>query len=106
MLTKSVYITPYTDTGLGKPVIFWVVWLLWVLHLALKILCKDGEWTLFLFVTYLLLLFSVQFFIVSRPYIYDLVTYPLLFRPRMCWWTQRRRSRRNLLPLKVLLRAR
>ena len=70
---KPVDITPYTDTGLGKPVILWAVWLLWVIYLALKILCKESEWLVFFFVTYLLLLFSAQFFIVSRRHSYDLV---------------------------------
>ena len=65
MKTKSVYIRPYPDTIFGAPVVFRGVWILWLVHLLLKILCKDSDWGLFLFTTGLLTLYSVQFFIVS-----------------------------------------
>ena len=65
MRTKSVYIRPYPDTIFGAPIVFRGVWILWLLHLLLKILCEDSEWGLFLVATGLLTLYSVQFFIVS-----------------------------------------
>ena len=61
---KAVYIAPYPDS-LGKYVSLRVVWLLWLLNLAIKILCQDSDWGFFLIATGLLLLFSIQFFIVS-----------------------------------------
>ena len=64
--TKSVYIVPFPDNGIGKMVNLKVVWLLWLLHLVFKIICEDSEWGFFLMATGLLLLFSVQFFIVSK----------------------------------------
>ena len=65
MKTKSVYIRPYPDTIFGSPIVFRGVWILWLLHLLLKILCEDKDWGLFLITTGLLTLYSVQFFIVS-----------------------------------------
>ena len=65
MKTKSVYIRPYPDTIFGSPIVFRGVWILWLVHLLLKIICKDSEWGLFLITTGLLTLYSVQFFIVS-----------------------------------------
>ena len=64
MVSKSIYMAPYPDS-LGKYVILWVVWLLWLLDFAIKILCQDAEWGFFRIATGLLLLFSIQFFIVS-----------------------------------------
>lgn len=65
MKTMSVYIRPYPDTIFGAPIVFRGVWILWLVHLLLKILCKDSDWGLFLITTGLLTLYSVQFFIVS-----------------------------------------
>ena len=65
MKTMSVYIRPYPDTFFGAPVVFRGVWILWLVHLLLKILCKDSDWGLFLITTGLLTLYSVQFIIVS-----------------------------------------
>ena len=65
MRTKSVYIRPYPDTIFGAPIVFRGVWILWLVHLLLKIICKDSDWGLFLITTGLLTLYSVQFFIVS-----------------------------------------
>ena len=65
MKTMSVYIRPYPDTFFGAPAVFRGVWILWLVHLLLKILCKDSDWGLFLITTGLLTLYSVQFFIVS-----------------------------------------
>ena len=71
MRTKSVYIRPYPDTIFGAPIVFRGVWILWLLHLLLKILCEDSEWGLFLITTGLLTLYSVQFFIVSFSYLIE-----------------------------------
>ena len=90
MMTKSVYIRPYPDTCFGHPYVFRGVWILWLVHLLLKVcqllkqsvfnimtflpqvLCKDSEWGLFLITTGLLVLFSVQFFIVSFTFLLKL----------------------------------
>ena len=90
MMTKSVYIRPYPDTCFGHPYVFRGVWILWLVHLLLKVcqllkqsvfnimtflpqvLCKDSEWGLFLITTGLLVLFSVQFFIVSFTFLPEL----------------------------------
>ena len=64
-VSKSIYMAPYPDS-LGKYVSLRVVWLLWLLDFAIKILCQDAEWGFFLIATGLLILFSIQFFIVSR----------------------------------------
>ena len=71
MKTKSVYIRPYPDTIFGAPIVFRAVWILWLLHLLLKILCEDSDWGLFLIATGLLTLYSVQFFIVSFSYLIE-----------------------------------
>ena len=90
MKTMSVYIRPYPDTCFGHPYVFRGVWILWLVHLLLKVclllkqsvfnimtflpqvLCKDSEWGLFLITTGLLVLFSVQFFIVSFTFLPEL----------------------------------
>ena len=64
--SKSVYIVPFPDNGIGKMVNLRLVWLAWLIHLVFKIICEDSEWGFFLMATGLLLLFSVQFFIVSK----------------------------------------
>ena len=90
MKTMSVYIRPYPDTCFGHPYVFRGVWILWLVHLLLKVclllkhsvfnimtflpqvLCKDSDWGLFLITTGLLVLFSVQFFIVSFTFLPEL----------------------------------
>ena len=90
MKTMSVYIRPYPDTCFGHPYVFRGVWILWLVHLLLKVclllkqsvfnimtflpqvLCKDSDWGLFLITTGLLVLFSVQFFIVSFTFLLKL----------------------------------
>ena len=67
--SKSVYIRPYPDTIFGAPIVFRGVWILWLVHLLLKIICKDSDWGLFLITTGLLTLYSVQFFIVSTYFL-------------------------------------
>ena len=78
MKTKSVYIRPYPDTIFGSPIVFRGVWILWLLHLILKILCEDSDWGLFLITTGLLTLYSVQFFIVSFLAFSCFLKFPLM----------------------------
>ena len=63
---KTVYIRPYPDNMFGHPATFRAIWLLWLLHLALKWLCQDAEWGLFLITTSLILLYSLPFFITKE----------------------------------------
>ena len=64
--TKTEYIIPYKDSGIGYMVNLKVVGVLWTLMLFLKVLCQDEEWGFFLMFTALLLLFILPFFITKE----------------------------------------